>query len=211
MNAKLTAEYNHLKAQVNPHFLFNTLNSFYSATEPVLPETAKGIMLLSDIMRYSLETGGHDGKVPLNDELLHLQYYIELMQFRFNNELNIKGNLFSKGQLNKIELVEHWRILPHLLITIAENAFKHGDNSFPFEMNLTLTGQQLHFVFKNTIGLRKSISGTGIGVNNMIQRIHFTYGTDGRFISSVEESDYIAELFLTEKMVSLNNPINKAS
>lgn len=210
-NAKLTAEYNHLKAQVNPHFLFNTLNTFYSSTEPVLPDTAKGIMLLSDIMRYSLETGGHDGKVSLNDELVHLKYYIDLMQLRFDNALLIKGNLFANGALNQVEGAEQWRILPHLLITIAENAFKHGSNEYPFEINLSLSGQQLHFVFKNTAGMRKSVQGTGIGISNMIQRLKFTYGTEARFAASVNGSQYVAELFINEKSVSLNQPINKAS
>lgn len=210
-NAKLIAEYNHLKAQINPHFLFNTLNTFYSNTEPVLPETAKGIMLLSDIMRYSLESGGADGKVPLREELTQLNNYIELMQLRFDGQLHIEGNLFSNGRFQWSKNVQKWRILPHLMITIAENAFKHGNNREPFIADLYLERNQLRFVFKNTIGMRKVETGTGIGLKNMLDRLGFAYGHNGRLETGITGSTYITELYITDNTVLAAEDLNLAS
>lgn len=210
-NAKLIAEYNHLKAQINPHFLFNTLNTFYSNTEPVLPETAKGIMLLSDIMRYSLESGGVDGKVPLREELTQLNNYIELMQLRFDGQLHIEGNLFSNGRFQWSKNVQKWRILPHLMITIAENAFKHGNNREPFIADLYLERNQLRFVFKNTIGMRKVETGTGIGLKNMLDRLGFAYGHNGRLETGITGSTYITELYITDNTVLAAEDLNLAS
>lgn len=210
-NAKLIAEYNHLRAQINPHFLFNTLNTFYSNTEPVLPETAKGIMLLSDIMRYSLESGETDGKVSLREELTQLGNYVELMQLRFDGQLKIEGNLFSGECIQWPKDTQKWRILPHLLITMAENAFKHGNNREPFIINLYLEGTQLHFIFKNTIGMRKAETGTGIGLKNMIDRLGFTYNNNFRFESGVTGSLYTAELYITDNATLAAQDLNLAS
>lgn len=210
-NAKLIAEYNHLRAQINPHFLFNTLNTFYSNTEPVLPETAKGIMLLSDIMRYSLESGETDGKVSLREELTQLGNYVELMQLRFDGQLKIEGNLFPGGRLQWPKETQKWRILPHLLITMAENAFKHGNNREPFIINLYLEGAQLHFIFKNTIGMRKAETGTGIGLKNMIDRLGFTYNNNYRFESGITGSLYTAELYITDNAALAAQDLNLAS
>lgn len=210
-NAKLIAEYNHLKAQINPHFLFNTLNTFYSDTEPVLPETAKGIMLLSDIMRYSLESGGADGKVPLREELAQLNNYIELMQLRFDQQLKIEGNLIHNNRIQWPRDMQKWRILPHLLITIAENAFKHGNNREPFIIDLNLENNQLRFTFRNTIGMRKVETGTGIGLKNMLDRLGFTYGSNGRLETAITGSTFITELYITDNASLTAENLNLAS
>jgi LytS/YehU family sensor histidine kinase len=210
-NQKLEAEYNHLKAQINPHFLFNTLNTFYSNTARVLPETANGIMLLSDMMRYSLEAGAEDGKVTLHEELKQLKNYIELMQLRYGRKLQIQGNILSDENSSTMAEIAHWRILPHLFITIAENAFKHGNKREPFIINLNINGEQLYFTVKNNIAMDEPVAGTGIGIRNLTNRLQRIYGSDCRYESIIEGKTFTAELFITDNNITTRQNLNLAS
>jgi LytS/YehU family sensor histidine kinase len=189
-NEKLKAEYNFLKAQINPHFLYNTLNFFYAKTATTDPKTAEGISLLTDIMRYSLQEGGPDSKVPLKDEIAHLKNYINLQQMRFNNTLNI---LF-KDEVRAADC----RVLPHIFITLVENAFKHGEINnpmYPLEISLTEKDDQLLFSVRNKIrnGPVDSQS-TGVGLNNIRTRLKMEYGDAARLENSQTE-DYFAVNF----------------
>lgn len=116
---KLHAELSYLKAQVNPHFLFNTLNSIYSMALSHSDQTAGAIVRLSSMMRYVLVEAGRD-KVPLDQEINHLTDYIELQQTRFEATLHI-DKAISGPTSDKY-------IVPLLLIPFVENAFKYGVN-----------------------------------------------------------------------------------
>ncbi|CAN5602746.1 histidine kinase [soil metagenome] len=114
---KLNAELSYLKAQINPHFLFNTLNNIYSLSILESKQTPEAILKLSAIMRYVTQDAEAE-KVPLDKELDYLQNYIDLQQLRSNNHLTI--NFTITGDIeNKV-------IAPLLLINFIENAFKHG-------------------------------------------------------------------------------------
>ena len=106
---KMQADYLFLKAQINPHFLHNTLNFLYSRSLPYSPELSEGILTLSEIMRYALDkTEDEDGKVPLSKEIEHVQHFLKIQQLRFGHSLQvvftIRGN--PEGR----------RILPFVLI-----------------------------------------------------------------------------------------------
>ena len=171
-NQKLKIQYDFLKAQINPHFLYNTLSFFYSKTAAIDMETAGGIALLTDIMRYSLQQGEADGKVELEDEVAHLNSYIRLQQMRFNNTLNIEFD-------NDIE-TEKYRILPHVFITLVENAFKHGEVNnpmHPLKISLKEENTKMIFSVKNKIQLNPVINpGTGVGLSNIRNRVKMEYG-----------------------------------
>src|SRR6202012_5937473 len=110
---KMQADYLFLKAQINPHFLHNTLNFLYARSLPLSPELSEGILTLSEIMRYSLDNREDgDGKVLLSHEIEHVYNIIRMQQLRFENTLQVQFNLSGEpdGQ----------RILPFVLITLVE-------------------------------------------------------------------------------------------
>lgn len=202
--ARLEAEFNHLRTQINPHFLFNTLNTFYSQSLDTLPDTAKGISLLSKIMRYSLEPPGTDGKVPLDDELAHANDYIELMKIRFPDKLQVHNNLPQESQ-------HGWQILPHLLITLVENAFKHGnkDQAFIFDLQLNKEKKQVIFRVENTIAQRPADPGTGVGLRNVRERLQYAYGKAYTFKEEVIDNKYITLMIIPDSYIAPAAEINR--
>jgi two-component system, LytTR family, sensor kinase len=175
---KMQANYLFLKAQINPHFLHNTLNFLYSKSLPYSTELSEGILTLSEIMRYSLnKEEDAEGKVLLTQEIEHVNNIIRIQQLRFGNTLQV--HFETRGEL------EGLRILPFVLITIAENAFKHGelknaDN--PIRLELTISGpeedggQQLHFHCVNKKKTGPKELSTGIGLDNTRKRLELAYG-----------------------------------
>jgi two-component system, LytTR family, sensor kinase len=171
--AKTMADYNHLRTQINPHFLYNTLNMFYGQTEAVLPQTANGLLLLTEIMRYSLNAGSKaDGRVYLEEEIEQLNNFIALQQLRFNNELQIKMEIHGP--------VAGLRILPHVFLTFAENAIKHGetlDAERPVLIDIGVANDTIGFSIVNKLGRStKDAPGTGLGIANAAARMRLQYG-----------------------------------
>lgn len=167
----MLAELNNLKSQINPHFLYNSLNFFYSQIYPLSEKTADGILLLSNIMRYALKEGEVNGKVMLEDEVEHLYSYILMNQLRFDNQLQIKFEV--KG------VVKYRMIIPLILITFVENCFKYGDLHSPEHqvvIRLEISDDQLlFFTFnKKQHGLKPPSSG--IGLANIKRRLDLSYG-----------------------------------
>jgi sensor histidine kinase YesM len=186
----LQNEFNYLKAQINPHFLYNTLSYFYTETEEVKPQVAKGVGLLIDIMRYSLHRDELDGNAPLEQEVQHLDNFIELLQLRFNNTLNI--------QFSKEGNVGGWRIPPHLLITLVENAIKHGittEEENPVAIKMLCAPQKFQFSVKNKINpARKNYPDTGMGLQNVIKRLEMEYGSNAQLEYSKSEDFFSVHL-----------------
>ena len=119
-NERLTSELRFLKAQINPHFLFNTLNNLYYLAYTQSPNTTEVISKLSQMMRYMIYDSNHP-KVPLSKEIEYIQSYISLEKLRLSDHIPI--NFETKGN------VETTMITPLVLITFLENAFKHGVSS----------------------------------------------------------------------------------
>jgi two-component system LytT family sensor kinase len=170
---KMQADYLFLKAQINPHFLHNTLNFLYARSLPLSPELSEGILTLSEIMRYSLDNHEDDnGKVLLSHEIEHVHNIIRMQQLRFGNTLQVQFNLSGEpnGQ----------RILPFILITLVENAFKHGDlksteNPVKIELEVGADGR-MHFVCSNRKKTGPKELSTGIGLDNTRKRLELAYG-----------------------------------
>src|SRR5690349_17780180 len=114
---KITAQLQLLKAQVHPHFLFNTLNNIYSYTQKVSPTASTLVMGLSDLLRYILHEGSKPA-VSLDKELKMVEDYILLEQIRYGDRLDINKELPTETN----ELT----IAPLLLLPFVENCFKHG-------------------------------------------------------------------------------------
>jgi sensor histidine kinase YesM len=180
-----------LKSQINPHFLFNTLNFLYAQVYSFSENAAKGILLLSDTMRYTLHEDSN-GKVMLDQEITHLHNYIALHQLRFNNRLQVAFELTGNPQF--------LMILPLLLITFVENSFKHGDlmdANNPLTISLLLEQNHLTFRTHNKKRSGPKEKSTGIGLANTRQRLDLVYKS--RYELLIEDSPdyYICTLTLS--------------
>ncbi|MGZ3844428.1 MAG: sensor histidine kinase [Flavisolibacter sp.] len=190
---KSQANFNFLKAQINPHFLHNTLNFLYAKSLPYSAELSEGILTLSDIMRYALSEGNaKDGKAPLKDEIEHVRNVIKINQLRFNNNLNVRFNVEG--------IVNGATIIPFVLITIVENAFKHGDlksTQHPIEVCLKIDEPKLYFYCRNKKKTGPKELSTGIGLDNIKKRLDLAYGTN--YCLNIKDE---AEFYTTELTIS---------
>jgi two-component system LytT family sensor kinase len=182
---KSQANFNFLKAQINPHFLHNTLNFLYAKSLPYSSELSEGILTLSDIMRYALSEGNSkDGKAPLKDEIEHVRNVIKINQLRFSNNLNVQFNV--EGVVNGAT------IIPFVLITLVENAFKHGDlksTDHPIEISLVVNHSKLSFYCRNKKKNGPKELSTGIGLDNIQKRLDLAYGKD-YLLNVKDEADF---------------------
>jgi len=187
---KSQANFNFLKAQINPHFLHNTLNFLYAKSLPYSVELSEGILTLSDIMRYALSEGNaKDGKAPLKDEIEHVRNVIKINQLRFNNNLNVKFNVEG--------IVNGAAIIPFVLITLVENAFKHGDlksTEHPIDIHLSVNGSKLSFRCRNKKKMGPKELSTGIGLDNIEKRLDLAYGKNYSLCVKDETEFYTTEL-----------------
>lgn len=187
---KAQANYNFLKAQINPHFLHNTLNFLYAKSLPFSPELSEGILTLSEIMRYSLgETSLKDGKAALKDEVEHMRNVIRIHQLRFENNLQVHFEVNG--------LINGATIIPFVLITIVENAFKHGhlkSPEHPIEIKLTIDHNSLYFYCRNKKKTGPKELSTGIGLNNIKKRLDLAYGHNYHFNIKDEADFYTSQL-----------------
>ncbi len=184
------ANFNFLKAQINPHFLHNTLNFLYAKSLPYSEELSEGILTLSDIMRYALTKGNQrDGKAPLKDEIEHVNNVIKISQLRYSNQLKV--NFEVSGDLNGVT------IIPFVLITLVENAFMHGDlknQDYPIDIKLDVKGNKLYFYCRNKKRVGPKQLSTGIGLDNIKKRLDLAYGDNYKFTVKDEPEFYTAEL-----------------
>jgi hypothetical protein len=169
---KLNAELSFLKAQINPHFLFNTLNSIYSlAITERANETAAGIIKLSDMMRY-ISSATEKHVVALTKELNYITNYIELQKKRFGDTVRISYSVNGTA--------EGKEIVPLILISFVENAFKHGINSEEdsvIEINIQIEKTALELnVFNNKVKvLHEEELASGLGIANTRNRLQLVY------------------------------------
>jgi two-component system, LytTR family, sensor kinase len=194
-NEKITLEKNLALLQSQK----SQANTFYRDTHKVLPETARGLSLLSKIMRYSLESSGNYHLSYLASEIDQLRNYIELMQLRYSGSLIILQNL-DTGITNK------QYILPHILITLVENAFKHGDISRSIHIELDISENQLTFIVENEIDPANTHEGTGLGLKNVRERLLLWYGNAYRFDTGKEDGKYSAKLTIFDCTTPFENP-----
>lgn len=192
---KLQFEYAFLRAQINPHFLHNTLNVLFSQALSVSPDLADNILKLSSIMRYSLENlEQENGQVPIKKELDQIQTLIDINNLRFGNSKTIVYQV--KGELNG------QTVPPLSLITVVENAFKYGDlkdAEHPLEILVSLNPGEMHFYCKNKT--RKNgvqFSSMKIGLTNLSKRLDIAFKNKYEMKAVEEKEFYIFELTLKD-------------
>lgn len=168
---KLSAQIASLKSQINPHFLFNTLNNIYAIAIDTSPKAADMIDKLSEMMRYTMKDTQQDF-VLLEDEIRYISNYIELQKLRLDRSVKL--------EYHSPESIPDLRIAPMLLIPFVENAFKHGVNSeqksrIRIEMQISSTEFQLSVV-NNKVNIQRDISErSGLGIENTRHRLELIY------------------------------------
>lgn len=182
------AELGVLKMQLEPHFLFNTLNVFYTELIETQPETAKGIHKLSELLRHLTYEGQKD-YIPLKKELQFIKDYIYFYKKRFENNLYLDFNL--TGEVTQQEI-------PSLiLIHFIENIFKHGvtnDKNNPVQISISIESNTLMLQTKNKVSNVKNYSSQGIGRKNLQKRLDLIYKDDYEFSHASLDNFYKAYL-----------------
>ncbi len=196
---KIHAELLFLKTQINPHFLYNTLNYMYSLAYPVSDKLADGIIKLSQLMRYMLNNS-IDGMLELQREIEYLENYIEIYRLRFED--NFFVDFKANGDFtNK-------KIASLILIPFVENAFKHGvvnDPKRPIKIHISVVNDRLSLIVSNKINRGQKDSSSGIGLTNIKRRLELIYQDQFELLISTN-----GETYKTSLNIRLNqNTVNK--
>lgn len=185
------AELAFLKSQINPHFLYNTLNYVYSLAIPVSEKLADAVLRLSDLMRYTLNESP-DGKVRLSKEIEYLESYIALFKMRF--EPNFYVDFKTEG------LNDEQKIASLVLIPFVENAFKHGvinDDKHPVRISLKMqAGKRLVFEVSNKINHSQKDHSSGVGLVNVHRRLDLIYPNQHELLVSNNSNTYKSTLII---------------
>lgn len=188
---KLEAELQFLKAQVNPHFLFNTLNNIYTLSYMQHPDAAPMILKLSEMMRYMLYECRED-KVPLEKEIRYLDNYISLQRLKTEEPQQIA---FETEGVNASLLIE-----PMFFIPFFENAFKHGDLDEGGWMRgkLLVDEKRLRFELSNSVAENPGPrdAGHGVGLENIRRRLELLYPKRHRLECGMKNAHFYVTLNL---------------
>jgi len=193
-NEKLTAELNFLKAQINPHFLFNTLNNLYYLAYSKSENTTEVIAKLSQMMRYMIYDSNHP-KVLLSKEIEYMQSYISLERLRLNDQIPIKFEISGN--------TENVWITPLIFITFLENAFKHGvSNSNPKAwVNIAIRLQDKECIYSvensKTSDQKDNGEKSGIGLQNVKRRLELSYPGKHKLVTEEIPGRYLVKLNLS--------------
>jgi sensor histidine kinase YesM len=185
----ISAQNAFLRAQINPHLLFNTLNFIHSEVQEVSPRAAEAIITLSEMMRYSLVENKVDGKVELEKEAEQMENLIRINQYRFDNRLFL--GLKTKGRLEGI------RIAPLLLVPFVENMFKYADltdRTHPAQLCLQVEDGIMEFSTFNRKRRTLAFTSPGIGIENVRTRLDSLYRD--RYLLKVEDRDPFFSVYL---------------
>ncbi len=171
------AELSFLRSQINPHFLFNNLNTIYTLVYYKNEQALPAIAGLSDILRFMLYDSSEF--VSLEKELAYLEKYIDLQRLRFEGDSPVKMECSRE--------THQWQVPPLLFLPIIENAFKHGviDNGNKIFVRLDVGPDQLSFYCYNRRGDRSTDGTGGVGLGNIRRRLALLY--PGRHSFRVDE------------------------
>jgi len=157
-----------LKSQINPHFVFNTLNNIYSMVHFQSPHALSSIEKLGDIMRFTTYEAPRE-RIRLSEEIKYMKAYIELEELRHYEKAFVRMDIDVTD--------EHMEIPPYILSPLIENALKHGrfSQKTPIEVFLFCDEKRLVFEVKNVIGTQKKDKLGGIGLDNLTNRLEILY------------------------------------
>ena len=176
------------KAQINPHFLFNTLNTLYALVLSVSDKTESAFVKFSGILRYMYSQSDFEF-IPVERELDYIQQYVDLQKLRLNHHTQV--NLLLEASNKQI------LIPPMILITFIENVFKYGtssDTDCSAYISIRVNEEQLILETENTVMRRREDGICGIGIDNCRKRLDLLY--PNRYELHTEETDGKYTVFL---------------
>ena len=189
-NLNLNAEVNFLKSQINPHFLFNTLNSIYSQAHNKSEHTEYSILKLSELLRYVLYETGEE-RVLLEKDIQYINNYIDLQRIRLSSRITLRYNINGT-------LAGHI-IAPLMLITFIENAFKHGisyTQPSVIGIDITVFEKTLTLKVSNPVVKNDTFTQGGLGLKNVTRRLELLYPGKHTLTVSQTDNQYLVNLKL---------------
>jgi len=195
------AELANLKQQINPHFLFNSLNSIFSLANRQSEETPKAVLTLSEILRYNLYDT-EKAFILLEKEIVNIQNYVSLQKLRLTDKTEVMLEFSGDPQKNVIE--------PLILLTFVENAFKYGSDNYNksfIGISISIVQNILHFSCKNHVinqsNNHTETESSGIGLENVIRRLELLY-PDSHLLETGEDNG----IFSVELTINLKNEMH---
>ena len=189
MSAHQEMQLENLKSQLNPHFLFNSLNTLRELITEDTAEAQQAITQLSTLLRYSLKSRGTE-TASFAEELAAVEAYIGIEKTRFEERLRVRWEVDDR--------VRTLRVPPMLLQTLVENAVKHGVARLPEGGEIIVRAQErgnlLHLEVLNTGDLEMISAGTGIGLRNAHERLQLLYGMNAHCMLENTADGYVRVL-----------------
>lgn len=179
-----------LKSQISPHFLFNTLNGFYSDLYEDQPETADDILKLSNLLRYVIYES-KENYMLLEKEVTFIQDYLYFYKKRYEDDFHVDFKVIGHIAEQKIPAL--------MLIYFVENLCKHGiinDASKPAKIQLTIHQDSLEIQTENFVNPSENYMDKGIGTNNIKKRLELLYGEHSQLHAEKNEDIYTSHLKL---------------
>lgn len=186
----LKSEISTLKLQINPHFLFNTLNNIYALVLTKSDLAAEAVTRLSSIMRYMVYESVND-YVSIEDEINYIKSYIELEKLRLTNQVNLEVDI----RVEQIDI----KIAPMLFLPFIENAFKHGvSNIHPTVIKIKIDIDESNLILKvsNTKANNHPKEHSGFGINNFKSRLDLLYPNQYQLNIIESKTDFTVKLKL---------------
>lgn len=182
-NENLTSKYESLKSQLDPHFLFNSLNVLTNLVYSDADKSARFIKQLSEVYRYVLEVRSKE-LVPLEEELKFVESYLYLQQIRFGDKLKVENNLQNVNGL----------IPPLALQILVENSIKHNVISEDDPLTIKMSVSDNHVIVENNLQKKTLLTeaSTGIGLDNISKRYEFLSGQ--KMVIEETATDFIVKL-----------------
>jgi LytS/YehU family sensor histidine kinase len=194
---QVQTELNLLKAQINPHFLFNTLNNLYGLSRRQNKAASDGIAQLSHLMRYMIYDS-QVNEIRLEKEIKQIDRIINLQKLRFSKEDNILIDFKVEGNVKSIQ------IPPMLLIPFVENAFKHGISlKFPsfIRIKIKSSGNKMYFSIRNSLHKQIKVNGennSGMGLHNVKRRLELLFPERHELFVQQLENEFFVELIIKD-------------
>ncbi len=189
---QLQTELKFLKSQINPHFLFNSLNNLYALTLSKSDSAPEVVLRLSNILRYILYES-NEGYVSVRKEMEHVKDYVAVEKLRLGMGVTIDIDIDDAIQDDPVE--------PMLFLTLVENAFKHSEDILPENRFIRIHAKSLdtgfRFLIENTFSPSKRDSETGgIGLENIKKRLNLIYPNQHDIKSSTADGVYRVDLII---------------
>jgi two-component sensor histidine kinase len=191
-NEQIQLQLSSLRSQINPHFLFNSLNVIYALTIEKKEGVKDAIVQLSDILRYIIYDSNTE-QVSIKDEIKLLKNYIEFQKFRVHgfNQINLNVDIEN----------ENFMLYPMLLLPLVENSFKHGVKSSNIKIQITQKGNNFSFKIENCIDtLFSEISNenSGVGLENVKKNLDIVYPNAHEFTIAHLDNKFIVILKISK-------------